>query len=410
MQDLDLTFIRSQFPSLSGDWIFFDNAGGSQTAKQVGKRINDYLYNTNVQLGASYDISQYAGERVVNSQKTMASLINASDPSEVVLGPSTTQLLHNLSKSLVQTFNPGDEVIVTNCDHEANVGPWINMEKAGIKVKFWKINPVTFQMDVNDLEKLMTDKTRLVAFTHVSNILGTINPVKEITSFIHKRGAMVCVDGVAYAPHRLIDVQDLDIDFYAFSFYKVYGPHYSLLFGRKSILETLPGINHFFIEKDEIPYKLQPGNVNYELSYGLLGVTDYIQDVYKKHYSDNYNNLKEEARQVFNVFAEHEEKIASFLLGFLKSKKNVKIIGDESSNKAVRVPTVSFIVDGKKSSEIPLKVDHHKIGIRFGDFYARRLINDLGLAKKDGVVRVSIVHYNTEQEVKKLIEILDQIF
>ena len=316
MQDLDLTFIRSQFPSLSGDWTFFDNAGGSQTAKQVGQRINDYLYNTNVQLGATYDISQYAGERVVNSQKTMANLINAFDPSEVVLGSSTTQLLHNLSKSLVQTFNPGDEVIVTNCDHEANVGPWINMERAGIKVKFWKINPDTFQLDLDDLDKLMTNKTRLVAFTHASNILGTINPVKEITSFIHKRGAMVCVDGVAYAPHRLVDVQDLDIDFYAFSFYKVYGPHYSLLYGRKSILETLPGINHFFIEKDEIPYKLQPGNVNYELSYGLLGVTDYIQDVYKKHYSDNSNNLKEQARQVFNVFAEHEEKIASLCLIF----------------------------------------------------------------------------------------------
>ena len=132
------------------------------------------------------------------------------------------------------------------------------MKKYGIEVKIWNINPETFALELEDLEKLMTDKTRLVAFTLVSNILGTINPVKEITEFINERGAMVCVDGVAYAPHRLIDVQLWDVDFYAFSIYKVYGPHYSLLYGKKEILDKLPGINHFFIEKNDVPYKLQP--------------------------------------------------------------------------------------------------------------------------------------------------------
>lgn len=405
MNQTDLDFIRSQFPSLSGEWTFFDNAGGSQTARQVGDRIQDYLYNTNVQLGASYTTSQQAGERVIEAQVAMAKLINASEPSEVLLGASTTQLLQNLSKSLVQTFKPGDEVIVTNCDHEANIGPWINMQKSGIIVKTWKINPDTLELHLEDLEKLMSEKTQLVAFTHASNVLGTINPIKEIVSFIHEHGALVCVDGVAYAPHRLIDVKEWDVDFYVFSFYKVYGPHYSLLYGKKRILENLPGINHFFIGNEEITYKLQPGNVNYELSYGLLGVVDYFETVNKHLHNNPVNDFKE----LFNLFALHEENLASLLLDFLNSKSSVKIYGNTSSDSNKRVPTISFTVKDKKSSTIPIQIDKYHIGIRYGDFYARRLIEDLDLLKNDGIIRVSMVHYNTREEVENLIDKLDPL-
>jgi selenocysteine lyase/cysteine desulfurase len=193
-----------------------------------------------------------------------------------------------------------------------------------------------------------------------------------------------------------------------FSFYKVYGPHYSLLYGKKEYLEELPGINHFFIGEDEIPYKLQPGNVNYELSYSLLGVTDYLETVYEHHW-DMEAVFNEKMRAVFDLFAEQEEKLSTLLLDFLKSKKNVKIIGETLSSKKVRVPTVSFIVDGVDSNMIPIKVDKHKIAIRYGDFYARRLIESLGLLERDGVIRVSMVHYNTVEEVNALIKVLDQI-
>jgi cysteine desulfurase family protein (TIGR01976 family) len=405
MQKNELDFIRSQFPALAGDWIFFDNAGGSQTAKQVGDRIQDYLFHTNVQLGASYAISQEAGSRVEEAQQKLSKLINAADQSEVVLGPSTTQLLHNLSKSMVQQFKPGDEVIVTNCDHEANIGPWINMEKYGIQIKWWKINPDTLDLDLNDLEKLMTDRTKLVAFTHASNVLGTINPIEEITSFVHKRNAMVCVDGVAYAPHRLLDVQAWDVDFYVYSFYKVYGPHYSLLYAKNEHLEKLPGINHFFIGNESLPYKLQPGNVNYELSYGLLGVVDYLTTVQKQLQVPYKNGFK----TLFESFAFHEEELAELLLEYLNQKNGVTIFGKNSSSRTMRVPTISFTVDGMNSNEIPTKVDQHQIGIRYGDFYARRLIEDLGLSEKHGVVRVSMVHYNSADEVNRLIDVLDQI-
>ncbi len=404
-----MQFIRSQFPALSGEWTYFDNAGGTQVAQQVGERIQDYLYHTNVQLGATYEISGMAAERISESQKTWAEVINAAHPSEVIFGPSTTVLLQNLSRSLGQLFEPGDEIIVTNFDHEANIGPWVNMEKSGMHIRVWELNKDTLLPDLDRLKHLMSRKTKLVAFSHVSNILGTIIPVKEITSIIHEHGALVCVDGVACAPHRMPDVSDLDVDFYVFSLYKVFGPHYSLLYGKQKHLEIMPGIGHFFIGEDEIPYKLQPGNVNFELTFGSPGIIDYFNSVYHHHFNGLNVNLRSKINEVYRMIADHEQILASRLLEFLKIKKNIRTIGETSAHKNIRVPTISFVVEGRKSSEIPLLVDPHKIGIRFGHFYAKRLIDYLGLAENDGVVRVSMVHYNTVEEVDRLIRVLYEV-
>lgn len=403
--NMDLEFVRRQFPALAGEWTFFDNAGGSQTLKQVAERVNDYLLNTNVQLGATYDVSRQSTKRVEQGIREMAGYINAPETCEVILGSSTSMLLKVLSFSLADIFQPGDEVIVTNCDHEANIGPWYGLERKGISVCEWELNKDTLELDLEDLKYLVTHKTRMVCLTHTSNILGTINNIKEIAAFVHKMGAMICIDGVAYAPHRLVDVQELDVDFYAFSFYKVYGPHYSLLYAKKKYLEILPGINHFFLEKD-IPYKLQPGNVNYELTHGLTGLKDYFT-AFAEHHGHKAENLRDAASFAFDCFAVHEEQLAAKMLDFLNSKKNVRVIGKTVPDRAVRVPTFSFVVDGVKSSDITAKVDEHKIGIRYGDFYARRLIEDLGLTRRDGVIRVSMVHYNTLEETDRLIKILD---
>lgn len=411
---LDIDFVRSQFPALSGEWIFFDNAGGSQTLKQVADRLHNYLLTTDVQLGASYDVSQVAGQRVKDAARSVAQWINAGDESEVIMGPSTTMLLKLLSLSLVQTFQPGDEIIVTNCDHEANIGGWRDMEKRGIIIKVWRLNPETLELHLEDLAALMTEKTRLVALTHASNILGTINPIKEIASFIHERGAMICVDGVAYAPHALVDVQELDVDFYAFSFYKVYGPHHAVLYGKKSHLLKTPSVNHFFIGEEDIPYKFQPGSVNYELNYSVLGICDYFTEFVKVHADAaegrTLKGLRDAAAFTYDCFVEQEERLSGRLLDFLNTKSNVRIIGKKEVSRSVRMPTISFVVENTKSSSITLAVDKYKIGIRFGDFYARRLIDDLGLAPRDGVVRVSMVHYNTIEEVDKLIRVFENLF
>lgn len=406
-----LDYVRSQFPALAGDWTFFDNAGGSQTLKRVVDRIGEFLLTSDVQLGASYAVSQLAGKRLAQATEAVATLINAADPSEVVMGPSTSMLLRILSLCLSRSFAPGDEVIVTNCDHEANVSPWVDLKRMGIGVKTWSIRPDTLQLHLEDLEPLLTPQTRIVAVTHCSNILGTINPIRQIADLVHQYGALLCVDGVGYAAHRLVDVQAMDVDFYAFSFYKTYGPHHAVLYGKRSHLLTLPGINHYFITETDIPYKLQPGNVNYELSYGLLGLTDYLSDLAVQHFGHGAGaTLRDRLTQSFELISQHEVVIGDRLLRYLTSKPNVRVIGHPTADPAVRVPTIAFVVKEVDSATIPLQVDPHHIGIRYGDFYAKRLIHDLGLVEQNGVVRVSMVHYNTLEECDRLIDCFEQIF
>ena len=406
---LDLDRVRSHFPSLSGAWTFMDNAGGSQTLKTVADRISQYLLNSNVQVGASYEISQLSEARVAEGSAAMATYINARHPSEVVMGGSTTLVLRILSICLGNTLKPGDEIIVSNSDHEANVSCWMDLSAKGIKVHIWKLQTESLRFELEDLDQLMNERTRLVALTHTSNVLGTLNPIKEIARFVHERGAMICIDGVAHAPHRLIDVQDLDVDFYAFSFYKVYGPHYALLYGKREHLVRLPGINHYFIDGENTPYKFQPGNVNFEFAYGMLGLTDYLLDLYQSHFGDHSLDTRGQIQAVFELFARHEAALAEKFISFLKSKNSVRIIGEPTPNSEVRVPTISFVQGNRDSEEIVRAVDPHKIGIRFGDFYAKKLIHDLGLEAQNGVVRVSMVHYNTINEVERLINALDKV-
>jgi cysteine desulfurase family protein (TIGR01976 family) len=409
-RSLQLDYVRPQFPALAGDWIFFDNAGGSQTLKRVVDRITEFLLTSDVQLGASYGVSQLATERVAQASAAIATLMNAADPSEIVMGSSTSLLLRILALCLSRTFKPGDEVIVTNCDHEANIGPWVELQQQGIEVKTWRINPDTLTLELSDLAALLTPRTKLVAFTHTSNVLGTINPIKQITELAHSHGAMVCIDAVGYAAHRLIDVQDWDVDFYIFSFYKVYGPHYAALYGKRDHLLNMPGFNHYFIQGANIPYKFQPGNVNFELSYGAIGLCDYFSDLSMQHYgSAAGETLRDRIQQAFELISVYEDVIGDRLLRYLESKPNVQIIGHPKAEQAVRVPTIAFVVKGVDSSTIPLQIDPHHIGIRYGDFYAKRLIDALGLTARNGVIRVSMVHYNTMEEVDRLIALLDPI-
>lgn len=406
---LDINYVRSQFPALSGDWTFLDNAGGSQTPESVVQRIREYLLTSDVQHGGSYAVSQLAEERVAAATKAMATFVGAADPCEIVMGPSTSMLMRVLSLCLAETFSPGDEVIVTNLDHEANIGPWVDLAKKGMIVRTWRVNPDTWELRLDELEALLSDRTRLVALTHASNVVGRVNPIKDIARLVHDHGAMICVDGVAYAPHRRIDVQDLDVDFYGFSFYKVYGPHYALLYGKRDHLHRIPGINHFFI--DEVPYKFQPGNVNFELTYAMMGVWDYLVGFAQAHgREDLASDRRGQLTFAFDTIARYEETLAAPLLEFLGSKPNVRVIGPPEADRSVRMPTVSFVVEGRKSDSITLEVDKHKMAIRYGDFYARRLIDDLGLVEQNGVVRVSMVHYNTLEEIHRLIGVLDGLF
>jgi len=406
---LDLAFVRAQFPALASGFAFLDNAGGSQILDGVVDRIRDYLLTTNVQLGASYRVSQDASARLHEAQVRTAELLNAARPEEIVMGPTSTVLLQFLARAMAGQFAPGDEVVVSRADHESNIGPWVGLEAHGVVVKTWELNRDTGALELDDLERVMTPRTRLVAVTHASNIFGAIQPIAAISRFVHERKARICVDGVAYAPHRAVDVTAWDVDYYALSFYKVYGPHHAVLYGKYDQLLALDNLYHYFVAKDRIPYKLQPGNPNYELSYGCIGIADYLAALGQRVGVPAGAPRRVAIETAWSAIAAHEAVLAARLLSYLHGRPGVRVLGPATADVAIRVPTVSFVADGVPSDAIVRHTDTLGLGIRHGDFHSRRLVEWLGYGGVSGVVRASLVHYNTVDEVDRLIAALDAV-
>jgi cysteine desulfurase family protein (TIGR01976 family) len=406
---LDLPYVRSHFPALMRGWALFDNAGGSVAPQQVIDRVRDYMSRRQVQLGASYAISVEATQAVHDGLAAAAALVGA-ESDEIVIGPSSTMNVYVLAQALAGSFRPGDNIVVTNLDHEANIGAWRRLAQQGVDVREWRFRPETMRLELEDLDALLDDHTRLVCFTHVSNVVGAIHDVAAVTHRAHAAGALVCVDGVAWAPHRRVDVKALGVDFYLVSLYKVYGPHLGLLYARREQLVALDNQNHFFLGADDLPYKLEPGYVNHELTAALPGILAYFDDL-ARHHHGAAAEVEATARRLDRVFADiaaHEQRLVAPLLEFLAGKPGVRILGPASSDAAVRVPTVAFTVDGRHAGELPTRLDQEHVAIRWGDFYARRAIGALGLGDRGGVVRASMVHYNTIDEVERLIQALDR--
>lgn len=403
MTALDLDFVRSQFPGLSSEWAFMDNAGGSQVLRRVADRMHEHLLNAAVQTGASYAPSQETTRRVTQSREAFARFMNC-DPGEIILGPSTTILLRFLSEAMTGRLMPGDEIILTNVDHEANIGPWLKHAQRGIVIKWWRCDPETFELDLEELKRLMTPKTKLVCVTHASNILGTINPIADIADIVHEGKAELVVDAVAYAPHRAIDVKAFGADYYVFSIYKVFGPHFAVMAGARDKLLELDNIYHYFFDKSRVPHKLEPGNASYEAAYGSIGSVDYVEELGTRA---GVAAGRAAIEAGFDAIAEQEAVLTHRLMDFLTSRNSVRVIGRTSSEIADRVSTVSFTVGRESSKRIVLSVDEAKVGIRYGDFYAKRIVEEHGLGATEGVVRVSMVHYNTQAEVDRLIAALE---
>ena len=346
-KELDMEFVRSQFPGLANGWTFFDNAGGTQILARAVDRMNDFLFNTNVQTGGSYELSLQAAAALQAGREAMMHFVNANRPEEIAFAASTTVALQNLARSMASQFQPGDEIVITVSDHESNIGPWVGLENIGVKIKTWNIDKDTLELDLDDLAPLMTEKTRLVAVTHVSNILGTINPVGEIAKFVHDRGALICVDSVAYAPHRAIDVAAWDIDFLALSLYKVFGPHFAVLYGKYDLFANLDNLYHYFYGKDKVPAKLEPGNASYELAYSATGIVDYLVDL-----DEGNGTVRQKIESAFAKITQHENLLAERLLQYLRRRKDCRIIGFEHGDDARRVPTISFVIEGRDPGEI----------------------------------------------------------
>jgi len=404
---LNLEFVRSQFPGLGRGWSFFDNAGGSQILQGAIDRINSFLIERNVQIGGSYEVSQKAAAALYEARTAAMHLVNANRPEEIVFGSSTTAMLQNLARAMESQLASGDEIIVTVSDHESNIGPWDRLTSVGVTIKFWPLNKDTLTLDLADLEPLMSSKTRLVCVTHVSNILGSINPIRAIADFVHARGARLCVDAVAYAPHRLVDVQAFDADYYVFSLYKTYGPHYALMYGKYDHLLELDTLYHYFYGKDKVPGKLEPGNPNYELAYSTCGIVDYLASLGEQ--AGDTGSVRSRITTAFKAITAQEDVLAERLLSYLRSRNDCQIIGQTHNVNSSRVPTIAFRFDGRDAGEICKAMDDYNIAMRFGDFHSRRLAEYLGLTDHGGMLRVSMVHYNTLEEVDRFTQALDKI-
>ena len=408
---LDLDYVKAQFPAfsdpLSAKWSFFENAGGSYVPHNVINHLNHFMTSTKVQPYAEFDTSAIAGDKMDQATELFAEMINAKTD-EIIIGSSTTMNMYVLSNAMRSLLKPEDEVIVTNQDHEANVGAWRRLEEYGAVIKEWKINENTAELEINDLKLLLSDKTKIVAVTHCSNIVGSINDLKSIAKIVHEHDAYIIGDGVSYAPHGFPDVKDLDVDFYAFSLYKTYGPHLGLLYGKKEILNKLPNQNHEFLEGD-VPYTLNPGGPNHEELSCLIGIYEYFNNLYQHHFPGEDGSVRQKIEKVNGLIAQHEEELANPLLAYIDSRDDIRLIGKNKIENKNRAPTIAFTINDRSSMEISSELVKHGIATRNDNFYAWRCLKALGIDTEDGVVRTSMVHYNTHEDVDKLINALKKI-
>ena len=406
---LDIEFVRNKFPvfknSKTKDLAFFENAGGTYVPDTVINKLNKFMIETKVQPYGDFPPSIEAGDEMDNSINKIAELLNIGKD-EFIIGPSTTMNMFLLSRGIKHWLNKGDEIIVTNQDHEANIGAWKKLEDEEIIIKEWLLNKDSAELEIEDLKLLINEKTKIICVCHTSNIVASINNLKEIVDLAHQNDIKVVGDGVAYMAHDLADLKGIGLDFYGFSFYKTFGPHLALLYGKKELLEETKNLNHEFLSK-EIPLTLNPGGPNHEELACLSGLTDYYEDLYNHHFSNQKLNLYEKAKEIFKLVYSHEEQLMEKLLSFLKSKNNIKLIGKSTHLRNERMPTVSFTVKDKSSLSIAQAAGKNGIGIRNGDFYAWRCLKGLGIDTNDGVIRISMVHYNSMEEVEKLINFLE---
>jgi cysteine desulfurase family protein (TIGR01976 family) len=396
--------IRQQFPSLKDGFVFFENAGGSQVPYMVADAIRDYMLTSYVQLGAGYEASRKATATVSEAHRFITEFVNGTEKGQVVLGPSSTQLIYMLAECYQRLLVPGDEIIIAETAHEANAGPWQRLERYGFVIRTWRVDRESFGLSLDNLKTLLNERTKIVAFPQVSNLLGQIEDVKAFTEVVHQAGARVVVDGVAYAPHRAIDVADWDVDWYVYSTYKVFGPHMGALYGKREAFAELTGPNHFFIPKDD-PYKFELGGASHEGCAGLLALKPYWQMLAGTDEDVNYGVIK----AAFDVVTDLELPVQKTLLDYLSGHPRIRVIGTTDSDRD-RVVTIGFVHETMKPVDIVAAVDKSGIGIRYGHMYAYRLCKALGINTEAGVVRVSGAHYNTVEEAEKLIGVFDSIF
>ncbi len=406
--ELDTEFVRARFPafdepSLRGQ-AFFENAGGSYMCAPVIDRLSRYIRARKVQPYADYAASRLAGEEMDEARTRLAAMLGVADD-ELSFGPSTSQNTYVLAQAFRKWMAPGEAIVVTNQDHEANTGPWRRLAEEGLEIREWRIDPVSGHLDPRDLEPLLDETVRLVCFPHCSNVVGEINPVARITAMAHAAGAFACVDGVSYAPHGLPDVGQLGADIYLFSAYKTYGPHQGLMVVRRALAELLPNQGHHFNGADPTK-KFTPAGPDHAQIAACAGIADYIDALHAHHGGNASDAPAVRAGFVHDLMRAHEGALLQPLLDAVKSRNKVRLLGP--SEAGARAPTVALAL-GRAAAPVAAELARLGIMTGGGDFYAGRPLGAMGVEPEHGALRLSFVHYTTEAEVARLIEALDAV-
>ena len=410
MTEFRVDRVREKFPALvsKGEQqpiIFLDNPGGTQLPRTVIEAIGQAMTSAASNLGGKFPSSIRAEEIWQSSHEAMADMLGASSMREIVVGPSMTTLTLHISRSIGRTFDRGDEIIVTRMDHEGDISPWLLLaEDLGLVVKWLPFNRDTWQIEVEDLKSLLTDKTRLLALNYASNLTGSINNVAELSSVARAAGALVYVDAVQLAPHRLISVNELNCDFLACSSYKFYGPHLGILWGRESILERL----HAYrcrCSSDDLPQRFETGTPQTELLAGLKSTVEYFQ--WLGELCGYTGSRREKLAGAYTAAIDYEDKLTTKLIQGLQEIRGLQIFGITDIERIHdRVPTVSFTHDSVTPDEISQSLAQNSICAWTGHNYAYEVVKHLGLDEEQGVLRLGIAQYNTESEIDKTLDVL----
>ncbi len=406
MTELDIDFVRGCFPAFAqqnlSDQSFFENAGGSFTCAPVIDRLTRFYTQHKVQPYGASAASQLAGAEMDAARNRLAALLGVQ-PDELSFGPSTTQNVYVLAQAIRQFLQPGEAIVVTNQDHEANSGPWRRLAEDGIEIREWHVDPDTGCLNPEDLEDLLDEDVRLVCFPHCSNVVGDINPVFELTAIAHAAGAFVCVDGVSYAPHGLPNIEALGPDIYLFSAYKTYGPHQGLMVVRKGLAKLLPNQGHFFNE-DCLYKRFTPAGPDHAQIAACAGMVDYFEAL-AAHHGCTATAPEGIGAFVHDLMRAQETRLLGPLLEMLDQRDDVRLLGPAGA--AHRAPTVSVHTQ-TDPRDIAQRLAGEGIMAGAGNFYAHRVLQAMGIDPIRGILRLSFTHYTSEDDMTKLSHALER--
>jgi cysteine desulfurase family protein (TIGR01976 family) len=409
---LDISRVRAQFPSLSQTVagqpaVFFDGPGGTQVPQRVIDAISDYLKNSNANTCGAYATSQRTNTVLAEARSAMADLFGG-DPDEVVFGPNMTTLTFAISRSIGRELGPGDEILLTHLDHDANVSPWRALEERGVSIRFVDINENDCTLNLTDLEQKVSTRTRVVAVGYASNAVGTINDVKEIVRLAHKKGALAYIDAVHYAPHGPIDVRALDCDFLVCSSYKFFGPHMGILYGKREHLQRLQPYK-VRANTNAVPNRWEWGTLNHECIAGITACVDYLADL-GRHVDPSVSSRRAALLAAYLAIQQYERGLAETLLRGLLAIPGLTLYGIRDLAKIdQRCPTVAVRVTGQTPLELATRLGERGFFTWDGNYYALNLTERLDVEKDGGFLRIGLAHYNTADEVQGFLAAMREI-